>query len=183
MVRKLDCTYGQGDELQKEISMVKSLEHKNIISILGYNDENNEKIIIYEQGVHGTLDQHLTDPSLTWLQRLKICLGVARALSYIHYDIIHCDINSSKIFLDQDWEPKIYGFELSTKYPQSWRHCVLYSHYVMTLDPTWTESGVVSSQVVPVITFKNIAAEISCNTSKFCVQKCTDTCLEFTRSI
>ncbi|KAM0038585.1 putative protein kinase RLK-Pelle-CR4L family [Helianthus debilis subsp. tardiflorus] len=136
MVRKLDCTYGQGDELQKEISMVKSLEHKNIISILGYNDENNEKIIVYEQGVHGTLDQHLTDPSLTWLQRLKICLGVARALSYIHYDIIHCDINSSKIFLDQDWEPKIYGFELSTKYPQSWRHRLLYSNYFNTDDMT-----------------------------------------------
>ncbi|MFS8008998.1 putative protein kinase RLK-Pelle-CrRLK1L-1 family [Helianthus anomalus] len=132
MVRKLYCTYGQGDELQTEISTVKGLEHKNIISILGYNDENDEKIIVYEQAVHGTLDQHLTDPSLTWLQRLKICLGVARALSYIHYDIIHCDINSSKIFLDEDWEPKIYGFELSTKYPQSWRHRLLYSHYFNT---------------------------------------------------
>ncbi|XP_022009366.1 uncharacterized protein LOC110908699 isoform X3 [Helianthus annuus] len=132
MVRKLDCRYGQGDELQTEFSMVKSLKHKNIISILGYNDESNEKIIVYEQAVHGTLDQHLTDPSLTWLQRLKICLGVARALSYIHYDIIHCDINSSKIFLDEDWEPKIYGFELSTKYPQSWKHRLLYSHYFNT---------------------------------------------------
>ncbi|KAJ0703194.1 putative protein kinase RLK-Pelle-CR4L family [Helianthus annuus] len=132
MVRKLDCTYGQGDELQTEFSTVKSLKHKNIISILGYNDENNENIIVYEQAVLGTLDQHLTDRSLTWVQRLKICLGVARALSHIHCDIIHCDINSSKIFLDKDWEPKIYGFELSTKYPQSWRHRLLYSHYFNT---------------------------------------------------
>ncbi|KAM0038596.1 putative protein kinase RLK-Pelle-CR4L family [Helianthus debilis subsp. tardiflorus] len=132
MVRKLDCTYGQGDELQTEFSTVKSLKHKNIISILGYNDENNENIIVYEQAFLGTLDQHLTDRSLTWAQRLKICLGVARALSHIHCDIIHCDINSSKIFLDKDWEPKIYGFELSTKYPQSWRHRLLYSHYFNT---------------------------------------------------
>ncbi|XP_076908436.1 uncharacterized protein LOC143565326 [Bidens hawaiensis] len=112
--------------------MLKSLKHKNIISILGRCDENNEKIIIYENAFHGTLDQHLSVPTLTWSQRLKICLGVARALNYIHYDIIHCDINSSKIFLDEDWEPKIYGFELSTKYPQSWRHRLLYSSYFGT---------------------------------------------------
>ncbi|KAM0038405.1 putative protein kinase RLK-Pelle-CR4L family [Helianthus debilis subsp. tardiflorus] len=128
-VRRLDCTYGLGDELQTEISTLKSLKHNNITSILGHYDENNEKIIIYEQAFHGTLDQHLSDPNLKWSLRLQICLGVARALNYIHYDIIHCDINSSKIFLNKDWQPKLYGFELSTKYPQSWRHRLLYSRY------------------------------------------------------
>ncbi|KAI7742239.1 hypothetical protein M8C21_033972, partial [Ambrosia artemisiifolia] len=131
-VRRLDCKYGQGDELQTEISMLKSLKHKNIVSIFGYCDENNEKIIIYEDAFHGTLDQHLSDPGLTMGRRLQICLGVARALNYVHYDVIHCDINSSKIFLDRDWEPKIYGFELSTKYPQSWRHRLLFSRYLDT---------------------------------------------------
>ncbi|MFS7925250.1 putative protein kinase RLK-Pelle-CR4L family [Helianthus anomalus] len=131
-VRRLDCTYGQGDEMETEVSTLKSLEHKNIISIFGHYDENNENIIIYEQAFHGTLDQHLSDLTLTWSQRLKICFGVASALSYIHCDIIHCDINSSKVFLDEDWEPKIYGFELSTKYPQSWRHRLLYPHYFGT---------------------------------------------------
>ncbi|KAJ0860822.1 putative protein kinase RLK-Pelle-CrRLK1L-1 family [Helianthus annuus] len=135
-VRRLYCTYGQGDEMQTEISTLKSLKHKNIISIFGHYDEDNENIIIYEQAFHGTLDQHLSNPTLTWSQRLKICLGVARALSYIHYDVIHCDINSSKIFLDKDWEPKIYGFELSTKYPQSWRHRLLYSRYFGTYNMT-----------------------------------------------
>ncbi|KAJ0485445.1 putative protein kinase RLK-Pelle-CR4L family [Helianthus annuus] len=134
-VRRLCYTYGLGDELQTEISTLKSLNHKNIISIFGTYDENNEKIIIYEDAI-GTLHQFLNNPSLTWYNRLQICLAVARALNYIHYDVIHCDINSSKIFLDENWEPKIYGFELSTKYPQSWRHRLLYSHYFNTNNVT-----------------------------------------------
>ncbi|KAL8201795.1 hypothetical protein R6Q57_010942 [Mikania cordata] len=135
-IRRFDCKYGKGDELQMEISMLKSLKHKYIASVFKRFDENNEKIIIYEQSFHGTLYQHLSDPTLTWTQRLQICLGVAHALDYIHYDVIHCDISSSKIFLDKDWEPKIYGFELSTTYPQSLRHRLLFSHYFDTSNMT-----------------------------------------------
>uniref|UniRef100_A0A251TEE7 Putative receptor-like tyrosine-protein kinase kin-15 n=1 Tax=Helianthus annuus TaxID=4232 RepID=A0A251TEE7_HELAN len=127
--RRLDDEYGQGDnQFWTEISMLSSLQHENIITLFGFSDEDDEKIIIYEHAIHGSLDQHLSDPNLTWFQRLKICLGVARGLSYIHYDVIHCDIDSSKIVLDKDWEPKIFGFEHSTKYPQSWRHRLLFSH-------------------------------------------------------
>ncbi|KAF5768080.1 putative protein kinase CAMK-CAMKL-CHK1 family [Helianthus annuus] len=135
-VRRLDRNYGQGDEFETEISMLKSLQHKNIVSFFWLFDEDNEKIIIYKQSVHGTLDQHLNDPTLTWSQRLQICLGVANALNYIHYDLIHCDISSSKIFLDNNWEPKMYGFELSTKYPQSWRHRLLFFRYFGNINMT-----------------------------------------------
>ncbi|KAJ0702798.1 putative protein kinase CAMK-CAMKL-CHK1 family [Helianthus annuus] len=135
-VRRLDRKYGQGDEFETEISMLKSLQHKNIVSFFWLCDEDNEKIIIYKQSVHGTLDQHLNDPTLTWSRRLQICLGVANALNYIHYDLIHCDISSSKIFLDNNWEPKMYGFELSTKYPQSWRHRLLFFRYFGNINMT-----------------------------------------------
>ncbi|MFS7909288.1 putative protein kinase RLK-Pelle-CR4L family [Helianthus anomalus] len=107
--------------------MLSSLKHIHIISFVGFVDENDEQIVIYELATHGSLDQHISDPTLNWSRRLQICLGVARALSYVQYAIIHCDINSSKIFLDEDWEPKLFGFEFSTKYPQSWRHRLLYS--------------------------------------------------------
>ncbi|MFS7990818.1 putative protein kinase RLK-Pelle-CR4L family [Helianthus anomalus] len=128
--RRLKPEYGQGDiEFRTEISNLSSLEHKNIISFVGFCDEEDEKIIVYEHAVNGSLDQHLSDPNLTWFQRLKICLGVARAMSYLHYDVIHCDVNSSKIFLDKDWEPKIFGFERSTEYPQSWKHRLLFSRH------------------------------------------------------
>ncbi|KAD7477840.1 hypothetical protein E3N88_00976 [Mikania micrantha] len=135
-IRRFDCKYGKGEELQMEISMLNSLKHKNIASVFMHFDEKNEKIIIYEQSFHGTLYQHLSDPTLTWSQRLQICLGVAHALDYIHYDVIHCDVSSSKIFLDKDWEPKIYGFELSTTYPQSLRHRLLFSRYFDTNNMT-----------------------------------------------
>ncbi|KAL8193831.1 hypothetical protein R6Q57_026073 [Mikania cordata] len=135
-VRRFDCKYGQGDELQTEISMIRRLQNKNIVSVRGVCDDNNEQIIVYEQAFHGTLDQHLSDPTLTWPQRLQICLGVAQGLNHIHYDVIHCDINSSKIFLDEDWEPKIYGFELSTEYPQSWMHGFRFSHHFGTNNMT-----------------------------------------------
>ncbi|KAM0038468.1 putative protein kinase RLK-Pelle-CR4L family [Helianthus debilis subsp. tardiflorus] len=88
--------------------------------------------MIIHKAFHGTLSQRLSDPTLTWSQRLQICLGVARGLNYIHYDVIHCDINSSKIILDENWEPKIYGFELSTRYPRSLRHRLLFSRYFDT---------------------------------------------------
>ncbi|KAK9062342.1 hypothetical protein SSX86_019528 [Deinandra increscens subsp. villosa] len=167
IVQRLDCKYGQGDELHTEISMVKSLRHKNIVSFPRFCDENNEKIIIYE-AYHGTLNQHLSDPTLTWSQRLQICLGVARALNHIHYDVIHCDINSSKIILDEEWEPKIYGFELSTKYPQSWRHRLLFSRYFNTnnLTPKYDvySFGVVLLEVLcgrkPVITNDGVNEEV-----------------------
>ncbi|XP_076895128.1 receptor like protein kinase S.2-like [Bidens hawaiensis] len=126
--RRLKWKDGRGDvKFWTEISMLSSLNHKNIISLIGLCYEDDEKIIVYEFAVHGSLDGHLRGPNLTWFQRLKICLGVAHGLSYIHYDVVHCDINSSKIFLDKDWDPKISGFELSTKYPQSWRHRILSS--------------------------------------------------------
>ncbi|KAI3796910.1 hypothetical protein L1987_39597 [Smallanthus sonchifolius] len=167
-IRRFDCKYGKGDDLQMEISMLKTLKHNNIASMFRRYDENNEKIIIYKQAFHGTLHQHLSDPSLTWSQRLQICLGVAHALSYIHYDVIHCDIRSSKIFLDKDWEPKIYGFELSTKYPQSWTHRVLFASYFDTNNVTPTYDvycfGVLLFEVLcgrkPLITNEGVEEEL-----------------------
>ncbi|XP_071739342.1 uncharacterized protein [Rutidosis leptorrhynchoides] len=133
IARRVGNTYEQIAGFWSEINMLDGLSHKNIASIAGFCDENGEKIIIYERPVHGHLDQHLTDATnLTWTQRLKICVGVAQALNHIHYDVIHCDISSFKILLDRDWEPKIFGFEHSMKFPGSWRHHLLSSHHFDT---------------------------------------------------
>ncbi|KAL8193832.1 hypothetical protein R6Q57_026074 [Mikania cordata] len=135
VIQMLDCKYGQGDELQTEMSKIRHFRHENIASVFEFCDENNEMIIIYKAD-YGTLNQHLSDPTLTWSKRIQICLGVARALNHIHYDVIHCDVNSSKIILDEDWEAKIYGFELSTEYPQSWRHRLRFSRHFDTINLT-----------------------------------------------
>ncbi|GKE77685.1 kinase-like domain, phloem protein 2-like protein, partial [Tanacetum coccineum] len=72
-----------------ELSMLSSLKHKNLVSLIGFIDEAGvgPKVIIYKREANGSLDKYLSDQTLTWMQRLKICVGVAKALSYIHYDV------------------------------------------------------------------------------------------------
>ncbi|XP_022015095.1 receptor-like protein kinase ANXUR2 [Helianthus annuus] len=111
-------------EFWTEISMLSDLKHTNIVSIVGFVYEKDEKIIVtmYE-AKKGSLQEHLNKPNLTWTQRLKICVGVARALSYLHHDkgrsygVIHLNVNSSTILLDENWEAKLSGFKVSIKQP------------------------------------------------------------------
>ncbi|GKB13631.1 kinase-like domain, phloem protein 2-like protein [Tanacetum coccineum] len=151
-------------EFWTEFLVLYGLKHKNIISVIAYCDDEDENIIIYEHAVHGSLDQHLSGSTLKWLQRLNICLGVARALSYIHYDVMHCGINSSKIFLDEDWEAKVSGFELSTKYPESWWHRLFFSHHFGAssyIDPEYLKTAIVTPKF-DVYSFGVIMFEVLC---------------------
>ncbi|MFS7947064.1 putative protein kinase RLK-Pelle-CrRLK1L-1 family [Helianthus anomalus] len=86
--RRFDRNLGQGiKEFQTEIMMLASLKHPNLVSIVGFCHEKGEMIIINEYEAKGSLEQYLSDPiTLTWTQRLHICLCIARALSYIHCD-------------------------------------------------------------------------------------------------
>ncbi|GKD36968.1 kinase-like domain, phloem protein 2-like protein, partial [Tanacetum coccineum] len=164
VARRLDCIYGQEVKFFGAISIHSSLQHKNIISLIGFCNENGEKIIIYEHAAHGSLDQHLTDATLTWFRRQQISIGVARALSLVHYDVIHCGISSSKILLDKDWEAKLSGFELSTKFPETWRHRLLFSHHFDNLgniDPVYLESATVTPKY-DVYSFGVVLFEVLC---------------------
>ncbi|KAM0025648.1 putative protein kinase RLK-Pelle-DLSV family [Helianthus debilis subsp. tardiflorus] len=118
----LDHKHGQGDvEFWNEISMLSDLKHTNLVSIIGFCDGKGEKIIITTYAAKESLKENLNNPNLTWMQRLKICVSVARALSYLHYDkrssyrVIHLNINISTILLDENWEPKLSGFKVSIK--------------------------------------------------------------------
>ncbi|GJR97221.1 kinase-like domain, phloem protein 2-like protein, partial [Tanacetum coccineum] len=70
---------------------------------------------IYKYEVNESLDKHLSGSTLTWMQRLNICVEVARALCYLHHEsaddssFIHGNIKSSKILLNQNWEPTLNG--------------------------------------------------------------------------
>ncbi|XP_071739326.1 receptor like protein kinase S.2-like [Rutidosis leptorrhynchoides] len=174
VARRVGDTYVQIDGFWTEISMLDSLSHKNILSIMGICDEYGEKIIVYKRTVHGHLDRHITDvTNLTWIRRLKICLGAAHALDYLHYDVIHCDINSSKILLDEDWEPKIFGFEHSTKFPGSWRHRLLLSHHFNTFsnyrDPAYIDATSVTPKY-DVYSFGVMLFEVLCGRKAFLIR-------------
>ncbi|GJS10191.1 kinase-like domain, phloem protein 2-like protein, partial [Tanacetum coccineum] len=137
-------------EFWTEISMLSSLKHKNLVSFIGFHDYKSNNFIIYKKEANESLDKYLSDKTLTWMQRLKICLGVANALSYIHYDagrdfsVIHCNIRSSKILLDDKWEPKLSGFELSLKNTVARRRRLLLTRDInknVYMDPKYLKTG------------------------------------------
>ncbi|KAJ0766706.1 putative protein kinase RLK-Pelle-DLSV family [Helianthus annuus] len=106
-----------------EIDALSKCQHPNIISLLGFCVEDNEMLLVYEHASHGCLDSYLgsTDKMInpTWAQRLKMCIGVANGVNYLHttmedkIGILHCDIKSDNILLDKNWEAKIADFGLS----------------------------------------------------------------------
>ncbi|GKB67423.1 kinase-like domain-containing protein [Tanacetum coccineum] len=138
-----------------EISMLSSLKHKNLVSLVGFCDENDEKIIIIKFETWLSLDNYLSDSMmLTWVRRLEICVGVSHVLSYIHYDehrdfsVIHRNIDSETILLNDNLEPKLSEFRLSMKIEASQRHhsfCVdkVWDREGYT-DPTYIETKIVS---------------------------------------
>ncbi|GJY21695.1 kinase-like domain, phloem protein 2-like protein [Tanacetum coccineum] len=74
-------------KFRMEKSILSSLNHTNLVSVIGFCNKNWNLLTVYKKEAHGSLNKYLCDKTLTWMQRLKICLGVANALSYIHYDV------------------------------------------------------------------------------------------------
>ncbi|GKB54126.1 kinase-like domain, phloem protein 2-like protein, partial [Tanacetum coccineum] len=125
-----------------EVSILSSLKHKNVVSVVGFCNEVGAETIIFKHEFRGRLDNYLSDPvQLTWVKRLEICIGVAHALSYIHYDgphdfsVIHRNISSETIRLNSDLEPKLYEFQHAMKIKASER---LHSFHT---DSDWSSKG------------------------------------------
>ncbi|KAD5508222.1 hypothetical protein E3N88_15925 [Mikania micrantha] len=108
-------------EFWQEIIVLSRYKHENIVSLLGFCDEVNESILVYEYLPNGSLNLHLKSPDLSWIDRLNICIGAARGLEHLHCThgqiVLHRDIKSSNILLDTNWNAKGSDFGLSNIIP------------------------------------------------------------------
>ncbi|XP_073142267.1 leucine-rich repeat receptor protein kinase HPCA1-like [Henckelia pumila] len=107
-------------EFKTEIELLSRIHHKNVVSLVGFCYEQGEQMLIYEYISNGTLRDCLSGKlgfGLDWNQRLRIALDAARGLSYLHEladpPIIHRDVKSTNILLDDHLIAKVADFGLS----------------------------------------------------------------------
>jgi serine/threonine protein kinase len=109
-------------QFTSEMSTLGSVRQRNLVPLLGYCIAKNERLLVYKYMPKGSLYDHLHEQNskrkaLEWSLRLKIAIGTARGLAWIHHScnprILHWNISSKCILLDDDYEPKISDFGLA----------------------------------------------------------------------
>ncbi|KAB2629954.1 receptor-like protein kinase FERONIA [Pyrus ussuriensis x Pyrus communis] len=166
-------------QFRAEVQLLCQLRHPNLISLIGFCQENGECIIVYDYMPNGTLSDYLFHPAniknkdpfpLTWKQRLKICIGVARAIHYLHagvkHAVIHRDVKCSLVLLDQNLVPKLSGFALSKMGPPVLSNVLIklnsrVSGTIGYLDPEYALSGELTEKS-DVFSFGMVLLEVLC---------------------
>ncbi|XP_042029777.1 LEAF RUST 10 DISEASE-RESISTANCE LOCUS RECEPTOR-LIKE PROTEIN KINASE-like 2.4 [Salvia splendens] len=123
-VKVLKKTHDNAEEFVNEVASISRTSHVNIVNLLGFCYERNNKALVYEFMPNKSLDKFIhksrsADPncSLGWRKMYEIAVGVAQGLEYLHRGcntrIVHFDIKPQNILLDEDFCPKISDFELA----------------------------------------------------------------------
>ncbi|KAE8714905.1 Serine/threonine-protein kinase PBS1 [Hibiscus syriacus] len=122
-VKQLDRNGMQGSrEFFSEVLMLSLVQHPNLVNLIGYCADGDQRILVYEYMPNGSLENHLLDLApgehpLDWHTRMKIAVGAAKGLEYLHDfanpPIIFRDFKASNILLDESFNPKLSDFGLA----------------------------------------------------------------------
>ncbi|CAH2052692.1 unnamed protein product [Thlaspi arvense] len=149
-VKQLKAGSAQGErEFQAEVGIISRVYHKHLVALVGYCIAGDQRLLVYEFVPNNNLEFHLHGkgrPPMEWSSRLKIAIGAAKGLSYLHencnHKIIHRDIKAANILIDFKFEAKVADFGLAKIVPDTNTHV---STRVMGtfgyLAPEYTGSG------------------------------------------
>ncbi|XVF71002.1 hypothetical protein PTKIN_Ptkin11bG0206800 [Pterospermum kingtungense] len=123
-IKKLIHVTGQGDrEFMAEMETIGKIKHRNLVPLLGYCKVGEERLLVYEYMKWGSLESVLHDKAkgrgsrLDWAARKKIAIGSARGLAFLHHSciphIIHRDMKSSNVLLDENFEARVSDFGMA----------------------------------------------------------------------
>eukprot|EP00257_Ricinus_communis_P015020 XP_015572846.1 proline-rich receptor-like protein kinase PERK15 isoform X1 [Ricinus communis] len=120
-IKQLKAGSGQGErEFQAEIEIISRVHHRHLVSLLGYCITGAQRMLVYEFVPNDTLEFHLHGkgrPTMNWSTRMKIAVGSAKGLAYLHEEcqpkIIHRDIKAANILIDDSFEAKVADFGLA----------------------------------------------------------------------
>ncbi|XP_052175112.1 proline-rich receptor-like protein kinase PERK1 isoform X2 [Diospyros lotus] len=120
-IKQLKVGSRQGErEFQAEIEIIGRIHHRHLVAVVGYCISGDQRMLVYEFVPNKSLEFHLHgkgSPPLSWATRMKVALGAAKGLVYLHEDclpkIIHRDIKAANILLDYNFEAKVADFGLA----------------------------------------------------------------------
>ena len=166
-VKMLDGLRQGEKQFRAEVSSVGMIQHVNLVKLIGFCCEGNNRLLVYEYLPNGSLDVHLYQNSVTflnWKTRYQIALGVARGLTYLHEScqeyILHCDIKPENILLDASFAPKIADFGMAKLVQRNFcRVLTTMRGTVGYLAPEWL-SGVAITTKVDVYSYGMVLLEI-----------------------
>ncbi|MBA0638810.1 hypothetical protein Godav_025976 [Gossypium davidsonii] len=144
-------------EFRVEIDILSRLDHPNLVSLIGYCADGKHRFLVYEYMQKGNLQDHLNgigETKMDWPSRLKLALGAARGLAYLHSSsavgipIVHRDFKSTNVLLNANFEAKISDFGLAKLLPEGQETSVT-ARFLGTFgyfDPEYTSTGKLTLQ-------------------------------------